>query len=132
MERPRDPTSATDRIDWREARYLARVVQLLVTSRTDKAEFELYNEKVIDPVMPLKSFVASSAALTAAESVPSARFTAVDPQAPLPGPQGAVFPGLDLVAVITTTNLPRARRPRPRRPDPDRARARLGRTLAGC
>jgi hypothetical protein len=39
MARPRGPTSATDRIDWREARYLARVVQLLVTSRTDKAEF---------------------------------------------------------------------------------------------
>jgi hypothetical protein len=40
MARPRGPTSTTDRIDWREARYLARVVQLLVTSPADKAEFK--------------------------------------------------------------------------------------------
>ena len=39
MAKPRGPISATDGIDWREARYLARVLQLLVTSRTDKAEF---------------------------------------------------------------------------------------------
>jgi hypothetical protein len=40
MARPLGHTSATERIDWREARYLTRVVQMLVTSRVDKAEFQ--------------------------------------------------------------------------------------------
>jgi hypothetical protein len=40
MARPRGPTSTTDDINWREARYLARVVQMLVTSPVDKAEFK--------------------------------------------------------------------------------------------
>jgi hypothetical protein len=40
MARPLGPTSATESIDWREARYLTRVVQMLVTSRVDKAEFQ--------------------------------------------------------------------------------------------
>jgi hypothetical protein len=40
MTRPLGPTSATESIDWREARYLTRVVQMLVTSRVDKAEFK--------------------------------------------------------------------------------------------
>jgi hypothetical protein len=40
MARPNGPTATTDGIDWREARYLARLVQMLVSSRADKAEFK--------------------------------------------------------------------------------------------
>jgi hypothetical protein len=40
MARPNGPTATTDGIDWREARYFARLVQMLVSSRPDKAEFK--------------------------------------------------------------------------------------------
>jgi hypothetical protein len=40
MARPNGPTATTDGIDWREARYFARLVQMLVSSRSDKAEFK--------------------------------------------------------------------------------------------
>ena len=40
MARPNGPTATTDGIDWREARYVARLVQMLISSRPDKAEFK--------------------------------------------------------------------------------------------
>jgi hypothetical protein len=58
MARPRGPTSTTDRIDWREARYLARVVQLLVTSPTDKAEFKRELDYLVSAAEALRTGVA--------------------------------------------------------------------------
>jgi hypothetical protein len=57
MARPRGPTSTTDRIDWREARYLARVVQLLVTSPTDKAEFKRELDYLVSAAEALRTGV---------------------------------------------------------------------------
>jgi hypothetical protein len=62
MAKPRGPTSATDRIDWREARYLARVVQLLVTSRTDKAEFAQELAELASAADALRTGILSSRA----------------------------------------------------------------------
>jgi hypothetical protein len=57
MARPRGPTSTTDRIDWREARYLARVVQLLVTSPADKAEFKRELDYLVSAAEALRTGV---------------------------------------------------------------------------
>src|SRR5580700_4681834 len=73
MERPRGPTSATDRIDWREARYLARVVQLLVTSRTDKAEFAQELAELASAADALRTGIPSSRASPADDCDPCDR-----------------------------------------------------------
>jgi hypothetical protein len=73
MERPRDPTSATDRIDWREARYLARVVQLLVTSRTDKAEFARELAELASAADALRTGIPSSRVSRADDCDPCGR-----------------------------------------------------------
>jgi len=73
MERPRGPTSATDRIDWREARYLARVVQLLVTSRTDKAEFAQELAELASAADALRTGIPSSRASPADDCDPRDR-----------------------------------------------------------
>jgi hypothetical protein len=57
MARPRGPTSTTDGINWREARYLARVVQLLVTSPADKAEFKRELDYLVSAAEALRTGV---------------------------------------------------------------------------
>jgi hypothetical protein len=57
MTRPLGPTSATESIDWREARYLTRVVQMLVTSRVDKAEFKRELENLASAARALRTSI---------------------------------------------------------------------------
>src|SRR5258708_2567757 len=59
MARPRGPTSTTDGINWREARYLARVVQMLVTSPADKAEFKRELEYLVSAAEALRRGIRS-------------------------------------------------------------------------
>jgi hypothetical protein len=62
MTWPRGPASTTDGINWREARYLARVVQMLVTSPADKAEFRRELEGLVAAAEALRAGVPSSRA----------------------------------------------------------------------
>ena len=62
MTWPRGPASTTDGINWREARYLARVVQMLVTSPADKAEFRRELEDIVAAAEALRAGVPSSRA----------------------------------------------------------------------
>jgi hypothetical protein len=62
MTWPRGPTPTTDGINWREARYLVRVVQLLVTSPPDKAEFKRELELLTRAAEALRAGVPSSRA----------------------------------------------------------------------
>jgi hypothetical protein len=57
MTWPHGPTPTTDGITWREARYLARVVQMLVTSPTDKAEFKRELEHLLRAAEALRTGV---------------------------------------------------------------------------
>jgi hypothetical protein len=62
MTWPRGPTPTTDGINWREARYLVRVVQMLVTSPRDKAEFKRELELLTRATEALRAGVAPSRA----------------------------------------------------------------------
>jgi hypothetical protein len=73
MAKPRGPISATDRIDWREARYLARVLQLLVTSRTDKAEFARELAELASAASALRTGIPSPRASDADDGDPCDR-----------------------------------------------------------
>jgi hypothetical protein len=55
MARPNGPTATTDGIDWREARYFARLVQMLVSSQPDKAEFKRDLEHLANAAEALRS-----------------------------------------------------------------------------
>jgi hypothetical protein len=55
MARPAGPTSTTESIDWREARYLARVVEMLMTSRVDKAEFKRELDQLMSAARALRA-----------------------------------------------------------------------------
>jgi hypothetical protein len=57
MTWPHGPTPTTNGITWREARYLARVVQMLVTSPTDKAEFKRELEHLLRAAEALRTGV---------------------------------------------------------------------------
>jgi hypothetical protein len=63
MTWPRGPTPTTDAINWREARYLVRVVQMLVTSPPDKAEFKRELELLTRAAEALRAGVPSSRAI---------------------------------------------------------------------
>jgi hypothetical protein len=54
MARPNGPTATTDGIDWREARYFARLVQMLVSSRSDKSEFKQDLEHLVSAAAALR------------------------------------------------------------------------------
>jgi hypothetical protein len=54
MARPNGHTATTDRIDWREARYFARIVQMLVSSRPDKSEFKQDLEHLVSAAAALR------------------------------------------------------------------------------
>jgi hypothetical protein len=54
MARPNGPTATTDGIDWREARYFARLVQMLVSSRPDKSEFKQDLEHLVSAAAALR------------------------------------------------------------------------------
>jgi hypothetical protein len=60
MARLRPPPSTTDDIDWREAGFLVRVVQSLVTPRADEAEFKRELEYLIAAAAALRERVSSS------------------------------------------------------------------------
>jgi hypothetical protein len=62
MTWPRGPTPTTDGINWHEARYLVRVVQMLVTSPRDKAEFKRELELLTRAAEALRAGVPSSRA----------------------------------------------------------------------
>jgi hypothetical protein len=62
MTWPRGPTPTTDGINWHEARYLVRVVQMLVTSPPDKAEFKRELELLTRAAEALRAGVPSSRA----------------------------------------------------------------------
>jgi hypothetical protein len=62
MTWPHGPTPTTNGITWREARYLARVVQMLVTSPTDKAEFKRELENLLRAAEALRTGVRTSSA----------------------------------------------------------------------
>jgi hypothetical protein len=55
MARPNGPTATTDGIDWREARYFARLVQMLVSSRPDKSEFKRDIEHLVSAAEALRT-----------------------------------------------------------------------------
>jgi hypothetical protein len=55
MARPNGPTATTDGIDWREARYFARLVQMLVSSRPDKSEFKRDLEHLVSAAEALRT-----------------------------------------------------------------------------
>src|SRR5271154_898282 len=55
MARPNGPTATTDGIDWREARYFARLVQMLVSSQPDKAEFKRDLEHLVSAAKALRT-----------------------------------------------------------------------------
>jgi hypothetical protein len=54
MARPNGPTATTDGIGWREARYFARLVQMLVSSQPDKAEFKRDLERLVRAAAALR------------------------------------------------------------------------------
>jgi hypothetical protein len=54
MARPNGPTATTDGIDWREARYFGRLVQMLVASRPDKSEFKRDLERLVSAAEALR------------------------------------------------------------------------------
>jgi hypothetical protein len=55
MVRPNGPAATTDGFDWREARYFARLVQMLVCSRVDDAEFRRELERLVSAAEALRS-----------------------------------------------------------------------------
>ncbi len=55
MARANGPIATTDRVDWREARYLARVVQLLLSSQRDKAQFKRDIEYLVSAAEALRT-----------------------------------------------------------------------------
>jgi len=55
MARPNGPTATTDGIDWREARYFARLVRMLVSSQPDRAEYKQDIEHLVSAATALRA-----------------------------------------------------------------------------
>ena len=62
MTRPAEASTTSDTITWREARYLARVVQMLVRSPGDRGEFRRDLEHLLRAAEALRAASARSAA----------------------------------------------------------------------
>jgi hypothetical protein len=62
MTRPAEASTTNDTITWREARYLARVVQMLVRSPSDRGEFRRELEHLLRAAEALRAASARSAA----------------------------------------------------------------------
>jgi hypothetical protein len=62
MTRPAEASATNDTITWREARYLARVVQMLVRSPSDRGEFRRELEHLLRAAEALRAASARSAA----------------------------------------------------------------------
>jgi hypothetical protein len=62
MTRPAEASATNDTITWREARYLARVVQMLVRSPGDRGEFRRELEHLLRAAEALRAASARSAA----------------------------------------------------------------------
>jgi hypothetical protein len=62
MMRPAEASATNDTITWREARYLARVVQMLVRSPSDRGEFRRELEHLLRAAEALRAASARSAA----------------------------------------------------------------------
>jgi hypothetical protein len=60
MTNPRGSTLKTDDIDWREARYLARIAEMLLTPRADEPEFKQELESVMSAAEMLSTPIRSS------------------------------------------------------------------------